>query len=449
MLDIKGRIVRFNSYMEELSGYSLDEVQGKDWFTTFLFAKDHKRIRDLFQKAVGDIQTRGNVNSIVTKDGSKCQIEWYDKTLKDADENVTGLLAIGLDITERKRAEDQLNAVIHNSPIPTAVGGSDGSIIIFNKALENLIGYKSSEFNDVTEWANKLYPNQEYRDFVWKNISQALEGKKQDCTEFTITCKDQSSKVIDFKTSFSQDGLIIQMIDITERKQAEKQIEASLKEKEILLQEIHHRVKNNMQVLSSLLKLQASNVGDERVTDALLECRGRVQAMAFIHETLYGSDTLAIIDFKTYISKVANQIFQSYGTSMDRVKLEVDVEDIKLGIKQATPLGLIVNELVFNSLKHAFPQDRTRQTKLWEPPGNAKRLPMIISIDLRSINENEFELKVSDNGIGILEDLDWRNTNSLGLRLVIILADQLDGTVSLDREKGTHFTVRFRYEKHQ
>jgi two-component sensor histidine kinase len=244
-------------------------------------------------------------------------------------------------------------------------------------------------------------------------------------------------------------GAIITSIDITERKQTEEQIKASLKEKEVLLQEIHHRVKNNMQIISSLLKLQASGVGDERLTDALMECRGRVQTMAFVHETLYGSDTLTVIDFKTYISKLANQIFQSYGTSKDRVKLEVDAEDIKLGIEQATPLGLIVNELVSNSLKHAFPQDRTRQIKLWEPPGSAKRLPMIISINLRSINENEFELKVSDSGIGILEDLDWQNTDSLGLRLVIILTDQLDGTVSLDRREGTHFTVRFRHEENQ
>ncbi len=318
VLDIKGRIVRFNSYMEELSGYSLDEVQGKDWFTTFLFAKDNKRIRDLFQKAVGDIQTRGNVNSIVTKDGSECQIEWYDKTLKDANGNVTGLLAIGLDVTERKQTEEK--------------------------------------------------------------------------------------------------------------------IKASLKEKEILLQEIHHRVKNNMQIISSLLKLQASNVGDERVTDALMECRGRVQTMAFVHETLYGSDTLAVIDFKTYISKLAIQIFQTYKTSMDRVKLKVDAEDIKLGIEQATPIGLITNELVSNSLKYAFPENRSGE----------------IVIRIRPVEQDSIEFVFSDNGIGITEDLDWRNTDSLGLRLVIILAeDQLDGTLSLDRGKGTHFTVRFRHEENQ
>ncbi len=218
-----------------------------------------------------------------------------------------------------------------------------------------------------------------------------------------------------------------------ERKHAEEQIKAALKEKEILLQEIHHRVKNNMQIISSLLKLQASGVGDERVTDALMECRGRVQTMAFVHETLYSSDTLADIDFKTYISKVASQIFQTHKTSMDRIKLKVDAGDIKLGIEQATPMGLIANELVTNSLKYAFPENRSGE----------------IVIRIRAVEQDSIEFVFSDNGIGIPEALDWRNTESLGLRLVIILADQLDGTVSLDRGKGTHFTVRFKHEENQ
>lgn len=298
---------------------------------------------------------------------------------------------------------------------------------------------------------------------VGEVLAEELEIENQEEKDLTrsrtleveVKCKDGSTIWTEAQMTFLRDqdgnptGIIGVTRDITERRQAEDQIKASLKEKKILLQEIHHRVKNNMQVISSLLRLQASSIGDERVTDALIECQGRVQAMAFVHETIYGSNTLAVIDFKTYISRLASKMIQSYVTDKDRVKVKVNTEDIKLGIEQATPLGLIVNELVSNSLKHAFPQDRTSQTKLWEPPGSAKRLPMIISIDLRSINENELELKVSDNGVGVPEGLDWRNTDSLGLQLVIILADQLDGTVSLDRRKGTHFTVRFRHEENQ
>jgi len=241
---------------------------------------------------------------------------------------------------------------------------------------------------------------------------------------------DQFSKTINFKGKIAD---LITIIDITERKQAEEQIKASLEEKEILLHEIHHRIKNNMQVISSLLWLQASSDGDEHIKNALNECLGRVQTMAFVHETLYGSDSLAVIDFKAYISKLANQIFRSYGTSNDRVKLEVDAENMKLGIEKATPLGLIANELVTNSLKYAFPESRSGE----------------IVIRIRSVEQDITEFVFSDNGVGIPEGLDWRNTKSLGLRLVIILANQLDGTVSLDRRKGTHFTVRFRHEENQ
>ncbi len=135
--------------------------------------------------------------------------------------------ALEKEVVQLKLVEEQLNIAIDRSPIPTAMGGSDGSIIAYNEALENLIGYKRSEIKDVTVWAKKLYPDEKYRDFVWKNISQALEGKEQNCTEFTITCNDGSTKVVDFKTSFFQGGLIIQMIDITERKQSEKALRES------------------------------------------------------------------------------------------------------------------------------------------------------------------------------------------------------------------------------
>ena len=145
-------------------------------------------------------------------------------TYKELEQKVKGLEK---EVVQLKLAEEQLSVAINRSPIPTAMGGSDGAIIAYNEALENLIGYKRSEIKDVTVWANKLYPDEKYRDFVWKNIRQALEGKEQDCTEFTITCKDGSTKVINFKTSFFQGGLIIQMIDITDRKWAEEELRES------------------------------------------------------------------------------------------------------------------------------------------------------------------------------------------------------------------------------
>jgi len=147
--------------------------------------------------------------------------------LTNAEGKIIGAVHITRDITERKKLEERLSTIIQTSPVPTAVGGVDGSIITFNEALETLIGYESFEVKDVADWANKLYPDKEYREFVRKNIKQALDGRKQDCTEFTITCKDGSTKVVDFYTSFFTGGLVIQMIDITERKKTQEALKES------------------------------------------------------------------------------------------------------------------------------------------------------------------------------------------------------------------------------
>ena len=189
-----------------------------------------------------------------------------------------------------------------------------------------------------------------------------------------------------------------------------------------------------MQIISSLLKLQTASTNVEKVVDVLKETQGRVQTMSFIHETLHTSDNMTFIDFRSYISKLVRAVIQSYGMSTEQIELKVEAENISFGIDQATHTGLLINELVSNSLKYAFPKNRKGE----------------IVIRLRSTDHGEIELVVSDNGVGIPEDLDWRNTDSLGLQLVIILAEnQLDGTVSLDREKGTHFTVKFSGEENQ
>jgi PAS domain S-box-containing protein len=224
------------------------------------------------------------------------------------------------------------------------------------------------------------------------------------------------------------------MLDITERVQAEKIIKTSLKEKETLLKEIHHRVKNNMQVISSLLNLQIIRNKDEKAKQALMDCQGRIKSMASVHEMLYMSENLSVIDCHTYISKLARDIFQSYHPGSHRVKLTVDATNIGLGIQQASPLGLIINELLSNSLKYGFPEKEHGQ--------------IIIRLKVRKPNIVEFVF--SDNGIGIPKELDWRNTKSLGLNLVVLLAEnQLDGTIKLDREKGTCFTITFSLENNQ
>ena len=229
---------------------------------------------------------------------------------------------------------------------------------------------------------------------------------------------------------FDSEGNVVQMIeyslDITERKQAEEQIKSSLQEKEVLLHEIHHRVKNNMQVISSLLNLQEREIGDERLNEIFENCRNRISAMALVHDNLYRSNDLANINFSEYISSLASTLFQTYRTT-GRIALKMDLEDISLSIDSAIPCGLILNELISNSLKHAFPGDREGE----------------IRIDLCSDSDDNITLIVSNNGVEFPADLDFRNTESLGLQLVNILTQQLDGTIELDRSSGTAFKIRF------
>ncbi len=216
--------------------------------------------------------------------------------------------------------------------------------------------------------------------------------------------------------------------DIIERKRMEEQIKRSLGEKEMLLKEIHHRVKNNLQVISSLLKFQSGYVQHKEYVEMLKDSQNRIKSMALIHEQLYQSKDLANIHFHAYVKSLANSLFMSYGANIKKVALKTDISDVSLGIDTAIPCGLIINELISNSLKHAFPEDRRGQIK----------------IVLRS-GKDEIELIVSDNGVGIPEDLDFKETESIGLKLITNLAEkQLHGIIKLNRKKGTEFQILFK-----
>jgi len=215
--------------------------------------------------------------------------------------------------------------------------------------------------------------------------------------------------------------------EIAERMRAEEQIIASLNEKELLLKEIHHRVKNNLQVISSLLNLQLSHAKSEKVIETLRESQNRVKTMALIHEKLYKSKDLASIDFADYIQDLTSYLFGSYSNS-GNVRLNINVNHVRLGVDVAVPCGLVVNELVSNSLKHAFPVGREGSE---------------ICIDLYRTTDDKLLLTVGDNGIGLPEDMDFRNTESLGLQLVTTLVEQLEGTIEIDRSAGTAFKITF------
>ena len=215
--------------------------------------------------------------------------------------------------------------------------------------------------------------------------------------------------------------------EITERKRAEAQVRASLKEKEVLLQEIHHRVKNNLQIISSLLHLHAGYINDQQALEIFQDSQNRVRSMALIHEKLYRSSNLAQIDFAEYVRDLTDYLFRAQKANLQGIDLNIQTDTIFLDIDAAIPCGLILNELVSNSLKHAFPIG-------WQGE---------ICINLVFENDQRVILKVRDDGVGFPPDLDFRETDSLGLKLVDTLVSQLNGEIELDSSYGTNFKIIF------
>ncbi len=219
-------------------------------------------------------------------------------------------------------------------------------------------------------------------------------------------------------------------VEVAQREEAEKKLKGLLKEKEILIKEVHHRVKNNFAVIASLLNLQMGQVKSMIMKDILKVSRDRVKSMAMIHQQLYQSKDLASIDFNQYIMNLTKTLFQTYQTDASHVHLSTTIERITLGVDLAIPCGLIVNELLSNSLKHAFPSAYTSKGE--------------INISLRRLEDETVELTIEDNGVGFPKNIDFRQTESLGMRLVVILVeDQLDGHITLDQSKGTNFSITF------
>ena len=217
--------------------------------------------------------------------------------------------------------------------------------------------------------------------------------------------------------------------EITERKKVEKQIEKSLEEKVVLLREVHHRVKNNMQIILSLLRLQSGIVKDKEAIDTLKEYQNRVRSMVLVHEESCQSEGLINIDFAEYTKKLTNSLVRSYGIDSDKIMLKTNIDDVGLDLNSAIPCGLIVNELISNALRYAFGQDGSGEIRVF----------------LRKDETGRVELIVGDNGIGIGKDLDFRQTESLGLQLVTILAEeQLEGEIEVDVNAGTDFKITFK-----
>ncbi len=301
-----------------------------------------------------------------------------------------------------------------------------------SKEFYNIIRVDPIEFgNTYQSMMNIIHPDD--RLVITESLNGALNKSIPFANDYRILRPDGTVRILSSKGEVIKDsnGKPLRIVgteqDITEQKLADEKIKSSLKEKEMLLQEIHHRVKNNLQVISSLLRLQSRYINDQKSIDIFKETQNRVRSIAILHEKLYQSDDLAKIRFDDYVKILAEDLLYFYELDKSNIKMNIDVEEVSLNIETAIPCGLLIDEMVANSLKYAFPNERT---------GN-------ITIELHSDDDNRFYLSVSDNGIGISGEVDPEKTDTFGMQLIKYLTKQLKATIELDRTNGTTYNLIF------
>jgi PAS domain S-box-containing protein len=325
--------------------------------------------------------------------------------------------------SELQQTKEQLRAVLDAMPGFVCWVSSEGQYLgvnqymadTFDLAPESFVGQKLSFLKNSAEFAQFM------SEFLAGSAStghHVVEAQVNGSTRHYLIAAQK----------YLRDSLAVSVgIDITERKQAEAQIQASLQEKEVLLQEIHHRVKNNLQVISSLLDLQSQQIEESAMLEVFRESQNRVKSMALVHEKLYQSKNFAIINFAEYTESLTNYLFKAYELNAGDVTLELDIDEVSLNIDTAIPCGLIINELVSNALKYAFPDRRTGT----------------IRVALHADRDRHFTMIVEDNGVGFSLEFDLNKVKSLGFQLVNVLAKQLKGSLEIDQTNGSKFQVRF------
>jgi len=360
--------------------------------------------------------------------------------VRNEDGSVKAYIGTIRNVTEQKKMQDALHEseqkyrrLFEDAVLVVFRSTLSGRIVAINPAHARMFGYSSIEelIANVTDTSVGLYADPSCREAIVHMIEEQAGPVE---VESVFRRKDGSTFVGNLHVRIASEGegeptLEGFIEDISDRKAAEEAMQASLREKETLLKEIHHRVKNNLQIMSSLLNLQTQHVHDPEALEALRVSVDRIKSMALIHDKLYRSKTLSSIFFPVYAGDLARDLIGAYAVGK-AVVLNLDVDPASFGIETALPLGLIINELVANSLKHGFPGEEGG----------------MITIGLY-MDGDHGTLMVSDTGIGFPEGTDFRETQSMGMQLVMILVEQLDGTVDLQRGKGTEFRITFKVQE--
>ncbi len=439
-IDAAGRITRVNCTELAMLGYAAEDMLGR--YVWEFIEEAHLSRESVQAKLAGRLSpTSSYERAYRRKDGTRLPVLVDERILCDAAGQVTGIRTTIQDITERQQAEEslrraneRLEATMDTLPDLLFEVDRDGRIYDFRAPRPEMLYAAPHEFLGKT--VDQVLPQDAAR-ILTDALGRAVEHGRDDGAVYSLPLPSGTSW---FEVSIAARGdphtmdgrLIVIARDITDRKRAAEQIKASLREKEVLLKEIHHRVKNNLQVVYSLLNLQAARIQDAPARRAFRESQDRIRSMALVHERLYQSQNLAKIDFGDYVQRLVTHLRHSYHTSPCDVAVNLHIHEIVLGIDAAIPCGLLINELVSNSLKHAFPPERNT------PSDSACHI--CVSLDRV---DKQFVLTVADNGIGFPPDLDLHTTESLGLELVVAWVEQLGGAIQVTRSPGTTFRITF------
>ena len=434
--NLNGKFIEVNKTALETYGYSRDEIIGKD--PSFLAAPgkvDLDATYELFEKALN---------------GEHQRFKWWGKRKngeifpKEIQLNPgsyfgeTVVIAIARDISDQfeqqlelKQNEQLFRQLFQNSPIGIALLDEHKEIQMANQGFEEIFGYNIQDIKGL-EIDSVIAPDDKVEEA--KSLSASTEP-----FEFSSVRRKSDGSLVDviiYGVPVVVEGKTIAIygiyVDITDRNRVEKQVRNSLREKEVLLSEIHHRVKNNLAVITGLLELQSHKLENEVASKALKDSQMRIHSMALIHEKLYQNETLSKISFDNYIRDLIEVIKRSHNTHLKPVEIQIDTEEIEFTITQAIPCGLLLNEILTNSFKHAF-------------PGSFKDSP-VIQITLKQLNEEEVNLVITDNGVGLPDNFENLGKRSLGLTLIKTLNKQLNAKMMISENNGTSFNFTFKHE---
>ncbi|MFC1736351.1 PAS domain S-box protein [Candidatus Hydrogenedentota bacterium] len=434
--DLKTNDVTWSDNLCLMHGITLREFDGQ--FNTILslvHPEDRASVKQTIQQLLRGKKTFEFEYRIKARNGDVKSVLGRQQLFLDDEGDIVRMLGVIQDITDRKQAEEtlhetttRLQGILDTTQDPVNIIDPEG----------NILWRSASSIDWRADVANRkcweFFEGRESRCPHCVHSDILRDGKPRD---YETRVTDPDGTLVDLWVSAvpmrDASGRIYAVLetnrDITERNRAKEQIAASLKEKEVLLREIHHRVKNNMQVIVSLLRMHSRRIDDARVGEVFDECRDRISAMALVHEALYQSKNLAQIDFEGYIRKLCRNLSEAYDASGRGIAMMVGRCNVALNMDQGIAVGMVLCELVANAFKHAF------------PPGKSGK----VSVSLSDLNEEEIELVVQDDGIGLPAEITVLDSPSLGLELAAAtVMQELGGSIDVERDGGTRFVIRFK-----